>query len=80
MFIHGNNSFAELSKNLAGYRSENDVGRLSVDNATNFNIVATSLNVLHNYFFQKKLFSNLYLDRFLDISAKPFFPCYSVLQ
>jgi len=39
----------------------------------NFDIL--SLNVLHNYFNSLiKLFSNLYLTKFLGISAKPFFP------
>jgi len=60
MFLHGNNSFAELSKNLARYRSENDVGRLSVDdNVKNVNIVATSLSVLHNYFPKKIIFESV---------------------
>jgi len=56
----------------------NDVECLSVDdNVTNsFNILATSLIILHNYFDgPTKLFSDLYLAIFLDISAKPFFPC-----
>jgi len=40
------------------------------------NILATNLNVLHNYFDSPtKLFSDLYLAKFLDISAKLFFPC-----
>jgi len=34
------------------------------------------LNFLHNYFGgPTKLFSDLYLLQFLDISAKSFFPC-----
>jgi len=41
-----------------------------------FDIPATSLSVLHNYFDDLiKLFSDLYLVKFLDSSAKPFFPC-----
>jgi len=35
-----------------------------------------SLSVLYNYFNNPtELFSNLYLAKFLDTSAKPFFPC-----
>jgi len=42
--------------------------------AKNFDILTTSLSVLHNYFDSStKLFSNLYLAKFLDISAKSFF-------
>jgi len=36
-------------------------------------ILATSLNVIHNYFVNLKLFSGL--AKFLNISEKPFFPC-----
>jgi len=37
--------------------------------AKNFDILATSLNVLHNYFDSSiKLFSNLYLPKFRDFS------------
>jgi len=39
----------------------------------NFAILTTSLNVLHNYFDSSiKLFSDLYLAKFLDTSIKPF--------
>jgi len=40
----------------------------------NFN----NLNVLHNYFdsTNKILFSDLYLAKLLNTSAKPFFPCF----
>jgi len=57
--LHGKNGFAEVCKNLAKYRTENNldhqnnyVGRLSVDdNAVKcFYVLSTSLNVLHNYF------------------------------
>jgi len=45
------------------------------DVAKNFDILATKLRVLHNYFDDlTKLFSDLYLAKFLDILAK-FFPC-----
>jgi len=54
----------------------NYVERLNVgDKAKSFNIPATRLNVLRNYFdVQTKLFSDLYLTKLLDTSAKPFFP------
>jgi len=47
------------------------------NSAKNFVILATSLNVLHNYFDgpNKIIFSDLYLAKFLDTSAKLFFPC-----
>jgi len=39
-------------------------------------ILAISLSNLHNYFDNpNKLFSNLYLAKFLDTSTKPFFSC-----
>jgi len=43
-----------------------------MSNAKNFNILlAANLNVLHNYFDSlTKLFSELYLAKFLDTSAK----------
>jgi len=41
-----------------------------------YNILAISLSVLHNYFNSlTKLFSDLYLAKFLDTLVKPFFPC-----
>jgi len=40
------------------------------DAAKNFDILTTSLSVLHNYFDSLKLFSDLYLAKFLDIIAK----------
>jgi len=43
------------------------------DVTKNFNILVTSLNVLYNYFDgPTKLFSVLYLTKFLDTSAKSF--------
>jgi len=40
----------------------------------NFNILAISLSVLHNYFDDlTKLFSDLYLTKFLDSPTKSFF-------
>jgi len=47
--------------------------------AKSFDILAillASLSILHNYFDDlTKLFSDLYLAKFLDTSSKPFFPC-----
>jgi len=42
--------------------------------AKNFDILAISLSILHNYFDCLTKFSNLYLAKFLDILIKPFFP------
>ena len=82
----GKNDFGEISKNLAGYRSakiiisdhqSNYVGRSSImSNAVKkFDILATSLSVLHNYFDGlTKLFSDLYQAKFLEFS-KNFVQC-----
>jgi len=56
---HGKNDFIEICKNLPRYRSENNfvglskyVECLNIDKiAKSFNILATSWNVLHNYFY-----------------------------
>jgi len=50
MFIHGKNDFAE--RILLLDRQNNFVGTLKImsDAAKNFDILATSLSVLHNYF------------------------------
>jgi len=56
----------------------NHVGCSSIisNAAKNFDILATSLNVLHNFLIvQTNLFSDLYLAKFLDTSAKPFILC-----
>jgi len=46
----------------------------------NFDILATSLNVLHNYFDSLiKLFSDPYVTKFSHTSAKQFFPCVYIL-
>jgi len=46
----------------------------------NFNILAISLSVLYNYFDNSmKLFSDLYLAKFLDKTAKLFFPYSSTI-
>jgi len=68
---------------LARHRSENNfvgvyqinyVGRSS-NVAKSFDNLAISLSVLHNYFDRlTKLFSDLYLAKFLDTSSKPSFP------
>jgi len=50
----------------------NYVEHLNIDNKVvkNFNILATNLNVLHNYLDgPTKLFSDPYLAKLLDISA-----------
>jgi len=45
----------------------------------NFGVLATNLDVLNNYFDNLlKLFSDLYLAKLLDTSAKSFFPCGNV--
>jgi len=70
---HGKNSFAEKSKNLAGYRSKNIfvidhqnnyIEALNVDDkaAKNFNIPATSLSVLHNYLMVQTKFFQIYIS------------------
>jgi len=43
----------------------------------NFNILATNLNILHNYFDNLKIIQNYFsnLAKILDFSAKSFFPC-----
>jgi len=53
---------------------------LNVDDKTakSLNILAISLNILHNYFDSPKIFSDLYLAKFLDTSAKSLFPCKEV--
>jgi len=58
--IYRKKQFAKICKNLARYKSENNVGtlklytveRLSIDNkaAKSFNILPNNLSVLHNYF------------------------------
>jgi len=42
--------------------------------AKNFDILATILNILYYLDSLIKLFLDLYLTKFLDTSAKPFFP------
>jgi len=47
-----------------------------VNVARSFDILATSLSVLHNYFDKTtKLFSDVDLPKFLDFTATSFFPC-----
>jgi len=43
--------------------------------AKNFDILAISLNTLHNYFNSSNYFFYLYPAKILDFSAKLFFPC-----
>jgi len=62
---------------LLGYQN-NFVGILKImsNAAKNFDILATGLSVLHNYFnsLTKIFFFYLYAAKILDLSAKPFFP------
>jgi len=56
----------------------NNVGHSNIMSniVKNFDILATSLSILHNYFDGLiKLFLDLYLAKFLDALAKLFFPC-----
>lgn len=81
----GKNHFAEVSKNLAKFRSRNNFTSkylckmLKHDNnvAKNCNILAISLSILYNYFDsqngQQTYFITAYLAKFSDIVAKPFF-------
>jgi len=60
----GKNSFTEVSKNLIRYSSENNyVGNSSMmsNAAKHFNILATSLSVLHNYFRFKQNYFQIYI-------------------
>jgi len=64
----GRNSFAEASENLdlkIFLLHQNNCRSLSIDDsaAKNFNILATSLSVLHNYFDDPILFSDLYFSK-----------------
>jgi len=76
--IHGKNDFAEVPKNLTKYRSGNNFGSpkqlckmLWLLKCQNF-LQHYSL-CLHNFDnLQQKLFSNLYLVKFLDISENSF--------
>jgi len=63
-------------------KQNNYVGNSSMMNNTAKNLTSsTSLSVLHNYFDDPaKLFSDLYLAKFLDISAKLFYPCVSLIS
>jgi len=64
------NNFAEIFKNLARYRFENNFVKLlrrtlkhKSNDAKNVDILATNLSVLHNYFDSlTKLFLNLCLN------------------
>jgi len=83
LFHFTKNDFPEISKNLAmdlkiillNYQNYY-VKRSSIMNnaAKNFDTLAISLGILYNYFNNlTKLFSDLYLAKFLDILTKPFF-------
>jgi len=63
---------------LLGYRSENNLVRiLKIRGDAAKNVLAISFIII--LIVETKLFSDLYLAKFLDISVKPFFPCnYSI--
>jgi len=71
-FIHKKNDFVEIFKNLARFENNllghqnNYVENSSTSNVIKkFNVLATRLSVLHNYFNNStKLFSDLYLAKF----------------
>jgi len=61
----------------------NFVGTLKImsNAAKNFNILAISLSVLIIILIvQQNYFSDLYLAKMLDLSAKPFFPCIKITK
>jgi len=76
---HGKNNFAEVSKNFAKYRFENnfELSRLLCRTlkhkwaAKNFYTLITNLNILYNYF-DGQLVSDLYQAKFLNILVKSF--------
>jgi len=72
--LHEKNNFVEVKIILLDHQN-NYVECLNVNNNTtkSFNILLISLSVSQNYFNGPKLFSNLCLAKFLDISTKPFF-------
>jgi len=81
--LHGQNDFAEVSKNVAGYKSENNlnhqnnyVERLNIfdDVAKCFNVLAIGLCAPHNYFDGPNKIVFRFVSKFLNTSAKPFFP------
>jgi len=81
--LYRKNDFAEVeSKNLAKYRSENNleldhqnIESMMNNIAKSFNIqISANSSILHNYFSSPiKLFSDLCLTKFLDASAKSIF-------
>jgi len=80
--IHRKNEFAEISKNLIRYRSENNFVRPQNNCVRNLNMMSNAaknfdiLSVWASYMIiLTKLFSDLYLAKFLDTSTKSFFPC-----
>jgi len=62
--------------NYQNYYNYVENSNITNNAAKSFDILTTSLSVLLNYLIvQIKLFSNLYLAKFLDILSKLFFPC-----
>jgi len=84
--VHGKN-FVEMLKNLARYKSKNNFIKsnfssiflrktLKFARMSKFCQKAICLNVLlKNFFLIIKLFSDLYLAKFFNISIKSFFSC-----
>jgi len=81
--LNGKNSFAEVSKNLDTdlkiilLHHQNNCRTRRWHAAKNFNILATSLSVLYNYFDGPNKIIFRTSSKFLDTSAKPFFLSYS---
>jgi len=78
-YIYKKKDFAKVSKNLGRYRSKNNFvehqnnhvenSNTMSNSVKNFDILAISLNILHNYFDS--------LTKLLSDPAKLFFPCNS---
>jgi len=63
--IHEKNDFVEVFKNLAKYRFENNLVDLSTEHSSN-----TAATLQRSCNISTKLFSDLYLAKFLDTLAK----------
>jgi len=82
IILHGKNDFAEESKILLDTDLKIIVRILKTmsNAAKNFDILATGLSVLRNYFDNSTNFSDLHLAQILDLSAKLFFPYNQFLE
>jgi len=91
LLLYGKNNFAKISKNLTRYRFlkrillnyQNCYIRRAIsvisNAAKNFDVLAIILiSYVIILMIQTKLFSDLYLIKFLDSSAKSFFPCIDI--